>query len=391
MSSKATGVTVGIACGGTGGHLFPGLAVASEVAAKGARVVLFVSPKEVDQQGVAGVRDRYAVEVLPSVAFSARRLPSFAMGVIGGYRRVVRAFASTRPSVVLAMGGFTALPPVLAAKRLGARVVLHESNAIPGRANRWLAPLSDLACAGMTETALRWRARRVCVTGTPVRAEVRSAECLAARRTLGLAEDRPVLLVTGGSQGASGVNRLFLASLPDLARLHPELQFLHLTGDHGFNEVSETYRRLGIPARIWPFSPRMDQLLAASTVVVSRSGASSLSELAARRLPSVLIPYPTAADDHQRANAAVFVDAGAARSLDQVSAGGADLTAQLCELLESESRRSEMAAALARLDRPQAASEIARLMWELIPDATRVGQVDRLSSSRANPIGAHTS
>jgi UDP-N-acetylglucosamine--N-acetylmuramyl-(pentapeptide) pyrophosphoryl-undecaprenol N-acetylglucosamine transferase len=135
----------------------------------------------------------------------------------------------------------------------------------------------------------------------------------------------------------------------------------------------------------------MDQLLAASTVVVSRSGASSLSELAARRLPSVLIPYPTAADDHQRANAAVFVDAGAARSLDQVSAGGADLTAQLCELLESESRRSEMAAALARLDRPQAASEIARLMWELIPDATRVGQVDRLSSSRANPIGAHTS
>jgi UDP-N-acetylglucosamine--N-acetylmuramyl-(pentapeptide) pyrophosphoryl-undecaprenol N-acetylglucosamine transferase len=220
---------------------------------------------------------------------------------------------------------------------------------------------------------------------------VRSAECRAARRTLGLAEDRPVLLVTGGSQGASGVNRLFLASLPDLTRLHPELQFIHLTGDHGFAEVSETYRRLGIPARIWPFSPRMDQLLAASTVVVSRSGASSLSELAARRLPSVLIPYPTAADDHQRANAAVFVDAGAARSLDQVSAGGADLTAQLCELLESESRRSEMAAALARLDRPQAASEIARLMWELIPDATRVGQVDRLSSSRANPIGAHTS
>lgn len=391
MSSHPTGVTVGIACGGTGGHLFPGLAVASEVAAKGARVVLFVSPKEVDQQGVAGVRDRYAVEVLPSVAFSPRRLPSFLMGVVGGYRRVVRAFASTRPSVVLAMGGFTALPPVLAAKRLGARVVLHESNAIPGRANRWLAPLSDLACAGMTETALRWKARRVCVTGTPVRSEVRSAECLAARQSLGLAADRPVLLVTGGSQGASGVNRLFLASLPDLARLHPELQFIHLTGEHGFREVSDTYRRLGIPALIWPFSPRMDQVLAASSLVVSRSGASSLSELAARRLPSVLIPYPIAADDHQRANASVFVQAGAARSLDQVSASGADLTAMLCELLESEPTRTAMAGALAQLDRPKAASEIARLMWELIPDAARTGRLESLPSEPSKPLGVHSS
>lgn len=391
MSSKASGVTVGIACGGTGGHLFPGLAVASEVAARGARVVLFVSPKEVDRQGVAGVRDRYAVEVLPSVAFDVRRLPSFLMGVLGGYRRVRRVFHSARPSVVLAMGGFTALPPVLAARRLGARVVLHESNAIPGRANRWLAPLADLACAGMTETALRWRVRRVCVTGTPVRSEVRLAECGSARRALGLAEDRPVLLVTGGSQGASGVNRLFLASLPDLARRHPELQFIHLTGEHGFTEASDIFRRHGIPARIWPFSPRMDQLLAASTVVVSRSGASSLSELSARRLPSVLIPYPTAADDHQRANASVFVRAGAARSLDQVSATGADLTGLLCEILESEGSRISMAEALARLDRPAAASEMARLMWDLIPESARVSQPEFAPSSKSKPIGVLTS
>lgn len=391
MTPRASGVTVGIACGGTGGHLFPGLAVAGEVAARGARVVLFVSPKEVDQQGVAGVRDRYDVEVLPSVAFNVRRLPSFLMGVAGGYRRVLHAFRSARPSVVLAMGGFTALPPVLAARRLGSRVVLHESNAIPGRANRWLAPLGDLACAGMTETALRWKARRVCVTGTPVRSEVRAADGSVARRTLGLAEDRPVLLVTGGSQGASGVNRLFLESLPDLSLRHPGLQFIHLTGDAGFAEVSDAYRRLGIPALIWPFSPRMDQLLAASTVVVSRSGASSLSELAARRLPSVLIPYPTAADDHQRANASVFVKAGAALSLDQVSAAGEDLTGLLCGLLESEASRTSMSAALARLDRPAAAPEIARLLWDLIPDAARSGQPNRVPAAGIDPIGVHTS
>ena len=116
-----------------------------------------------------------------------------------------------------------------------------------------------------------------------------------------------------------------------------------------------------------------------------------MSELAARRLPSILIPYPTAADDHQRANAAVFVEAGAARSLDQVTAAGEDLTTLLCELLESESTRAAMAGALSRLDRPEAASEIARRMWELIPDTSRTDTLDRRTPKHGHPVGVHSS
>lgn len=362
MTQLKPGVTVALACGGTGGHLFPGLAVAQELAERGARLVLFVSPKEVDQQGLAASRHRFTVVTLPQVALTRRGFVGFLRGTWQGYRQAVREFKSVRPAAVLAMGGFTAAAPVLAGRRVGARIFLHESNAVPGRANVWLGRLADLGFAGMTDAVAQWRVRRVCVTGTPVRPEIRSAEQGASRRAQGLAEDRPVLLVTGGSQGAHGVNQLFLACLPELAQTFPGLQLVHLTGSADFKEVSETYRRAGIPALIRPFSNQMDQLLAAATVVVSRSGASSLAELAARRLPSVLIPFPSAAGDHQRRNAEVFVRIGAARMVDQTVSDGAALGRSLTELLESETTREEMATALARLDRPQAAAEIAELI-----------------------------
>jgi len=362
MTKVPSGVSVALACGGTGGHLFPGLAVAHELADRGARVILFVSPKEVDQEGVVAARGRFEIVTLPLVAFSRRRAWTFLKGTWDGYRTVEAVFAQGRPAAVLAMGGFTAVAPVLAGRRMGARVFLHESNTVPGRANRWLSRLTEVGCVGFPEAAKRWPNQRVQVTGTPVRKEIRQAESGPSRRAHGLDENRPVLLVTGGSQGAQGVNRLMLACLAGVAHKHSDLQFVHLTGPSDFSSVSEAYGRMGIPALVRPFSHRMDQLLAAATVAVSRSGASSLAEMAARRLPSVLIPYPTAADDHQRHNAAAFVRAGAARMLDQATADGPALGKVLDELLSSSQMRQSMSDALAGLDIPQAATEIAELI-----------------------------
>lgn len=347
-----------IACGGTGGHLFPGLAVGRELRARGVEVTLVVSPKEVDQRALKNCGSEFQVLVLPAVGCSLRHLPRYLSTTWRGYREAMRRCRSWRPEALLAMGGFTAVAPVLAGRRLGIPCYLHESNVIPGRANRWLARVVHHGFVGFEAAAPRLAAPRVTVTGTPVRPEFRKTDPRAARADLGLDAMRPMLLVLGGSQGAQGVNQWVTLSAPALAARHPDLQICHLTGTADQEVVRNAYAAAGVPARVLPFSDRVDTLMAAATVAVSRSGASSLAEIAAVGLPSVLIPYPIAADDHQRANARVFVAAGAARMLDPVSDGPEALVEAVGGLLSDGALRDRFRAALARLDCPGAAVRI---------------------------------
>lgn len=374
--------SVAIACGGTGGHLYPGLAVAHELADRDVTVTLFVSAKEVDQKGVLSARGRFQVVTLPLVAFSPKNLWKFTKVTWTSLRQTSHEFNVRPPLAVLAMGGFTASAPVISGRRRGARIFLHESNTIPGRANRWLGRVAHVGCVGFPEAAHRWRVARICDTGTPVRREIREADSQASRQALGLRVDRPVLLITGGSQGAYGVNQLVLSGLAELNRRHPELQWVHLTGATGFSAVDEAYRRAGVPAKIFPFSQQMDLMLAASSVVVSRSGASSLAEFAARRIPSVLIPYPSAADDHQRYNAMAFARAGAARMLDQNVSDGAALVEAVDALLSTPGLHQQMSLALKELDRPAAAADLAQLILE---------DIKSRKSTHARPSGSEAS
>ncbi|MBL9175821.1 MAG: undecaprenyldiphospho-muramoylpentapeptide beta-N-acetylglucosaminyltransferase [Verrucomicrobiales bacterium] len=350
---------VAIACGGTGGHVFPGLAVAHALAARGIEVVLFVSPKDIDRRSLHGRAAGFRVECLPMVGLTRGNLPLFLRALWRGYRVSLGIFSEWLPDAVLGMGGFTSAGPILAGWRRGAFCCFHESNAVPGRANRWLARLADAGFVGFSSTAGRFPVRRIWVTGTPVRTEFRTANREAACAALGLDPVRPVLLVMGGSQGARGVNQLVVAAVPGLADRFPTLQFCHLTGVSDQEAVRTAYASAGVPALVQPFSDRMDQLMTAATVAVSRSGASSLAELAAVRLPAVLIPYPDATDDHQRLNAEVFASAGAARILDQVTAGPGDLVSALTDLLADPHLRDSMRDALSELDAPDAAERIA--------------------------------
>jgi len=359
MTSPSTVRRVLIACGGTGGHLFPGLAVGRELRARGVEVGLIVSPKEVDQRALRGCDAGFEVLVLPAVGCSLRRLPQFLAATFRGYRRAVRGFRARRPDALLAMGGFTAVAPLLAGRRLGIRSFLHESNVIPGRANRWLARLVDQGFTGFEAAVSRLPARTVTTTGTPVRPEFRQTNPAEARAELGFDANRPLLLVMGGSQGAQGVNQWVTLSAPALTARHPDLQICHLTGRADQGSVHAAYAAAGIAARVLTFSDQMHVLMAAATVAVSRSGASSLAEIAAVRLPTVLIPYPTAADDHQRANARVFVAAGAARMLDPVTERPADLVEAVSGLLSDPELREGFRKALAGLDYPDAAARLA--------------------------------
>jgi UDP-N-acetylglucosamine--N-acetylmuramyl-(pentapeptide) pyrophosphoryl-undecaprenol N-acetylglucosamine transferase len=354
---------IAIACGGTGGHLFPGIAVGDELVNRGCRVQLLISAKEVDQQAVKSALGMETV-ILPAVGLVRGKLLAFALGFWNSYHAAKKAFRNNPPLAVLAMGGFTSAPPVLAGRKFGAVTFFHESNTIPGKANRWLAHVVDQAFVGFPMAANRLLLQNVVTTGTPVRPQFQLTDATACRMALGLQPNRPVLLIMGGSQGASGVNQLVMQALGKLVQDAPELQFLHLTGANDVETARAAYQTQNCKAVVLPFLTEMELALGAATIAISRAGASSLAEIAAMRVPSILIPYPIAADNHQYFNARSFVDSGAALLLHQQGATGEQLAQMVLNLLDDSATCQKMQAALTRWHAPDAAERIAeKMLW----------------------------
>lgn len=388
----AAGLCVGIACGGTGGHLFPAVAVSEVLRDRGVRVTLFVSPKEVDQRAVQGLRG-VDVMVLPAAAWQAGTRLACLSGVVASWARVRRRLKGGDRWVVLGMGGFSSVPVVLAGWWSGFPVVLHEANAVAGRANRLLARWADRVLVGFEETARVWRGVRPVVTGMPVRREIvevggwdadrRLEERRRIWNELGLDPERPTVLVVGGSQGARGLNDRVVACAVEWHRAtRTGPQWIHLAGPRDEHRVRESYRLAGVRAVVMGFTDRMGGFLAGATAVVARSGASFLAELAAVRIPAVLVPFPAAADDHQWHNARLYAGSGAARLVPQAEADPARLRAELEPLLQEGQVRTAMESALARWHRPGAAVRVA----EVLLRAGRVEGVEarcRSASGRA--------
>ena len=356
---------VAIACGGTGGHLFPGLAVAEQLRLLDCDVTLLISPKEVDQHAVKCALGM-EVATLPAVGLTRHGFQAFMAGCWRSYRLCRRLFRDRPPQAVLAMGGFTSAPPVLAGKACGAATFVHESNTIPGKANRWLAHFVDQAFVGFPSAAGRLHHTNVLCTGTPVRPQFQAAAPAACRLALGASPARPLLLVMGGSQGASGINDLMLEALAPLSNAVPDLQFIHLAGSNDVARVQAAYDAQKARAIVRPFLTEIEWALGAAIVAVSRAGASSLAELAAMRLPSVLIPYPVAADNHQLHNARAFVDTGAALLLEETGASGARLASLILSLVQHPDAHAAMAQALERWHQAHAAELIAERILALL-------------------------
>ncbi|MBE2204774.1 MAG: undecaprenyldiphospho-muramoylpentapeptide beta-N-acetylglucosaminyltransferase [Chthoniobacterales bacterium] len=360
-----------IACGGTGGHLFPGLAVAEALHARGHEVLLFVSEKEIDTLALKA-RPEFRSEKLPSIG-----LPS--MIVSPAFVRFVRRFWESfshcgkiyrkfRPSVVLGMGGFTSTAPVLAARMRGLPAFIHESNAIPGRANRLAAKFASKVFLGFEEARQLLPRAQCVVTGTPVRKNLgQPMDRASARKLFHLDPERKTLLVMGGSQGASGINQLLFKSAP---LLHgSEIQIIHLTGERDDRLAAANYQRDGIPHYVSPFHHRMEEAYSAADAVLSRAGASSLSEISRFSLPSILIPYPFATDDHQTANARIYVKAGAAEILAEGETGAERLAAMISNLLGDDQRRERMAVAAGGISSGSASNCLAEEMERAVKEA----------------------
>jgi UDP-N-acetylglucosamine--N-acetylmuramyl-(pentapeptide) pyrophosphoryl-undecaprenol N-acetylglucosamine transferase len=391
MNQPITRPWVALACGGTGGHLFPGIAVGEVLAAHGCAVTLMISSKEIDRRG-ASLAPQFECITLPAVGLERGREFEFLRGGWRSYRTASREFRARRPAAVLAMGGFTAAAPVLAGRRMGAATFLHESNSIPGRANRWLARWVDRAFVGFPQTAARLRHCGISVTGTPVRARFGTVVRERCRLELGLDPDDPVLLVMGGSQGASAINDLVLAALPRLHQQVPGLQIIHLTGAGNYSRVEQAYHGWQGRVLVKDFAAEMETIMGAATLAITRAGASTLAELAASGLASVLVPYPRASDNHQYYNARALADTGSARMMEEASASPVALASTVKEIVENAEARRLMREALSRWHRPEAALQIAAEIMERIGmtllKRVETGSAPRLEVTRENGVAA---
>jgi UDP-N-acetylglucosamine--N-acetylmuramyl-(pentapeptide) pyrophosphoryl-undecaprenol N-acetylglucosamine transferase len=351
-----------IACGGTGGHLFPGLAVAEVLRSRGHEVMLFVSEKEIDALAMSG-RSEFRFQKLPTVGLPSPFSPKI-FGFLGRFAESLRVCRSVyrkfKPHAVLGMGGFTSTAPVMAGKMRGIPTFIHESNAIPGKANRVTARMVRAVLLGFKECAPFFPRARTEVTGTPIRRELQPMDKKIARQKLGLREDLTTLLVMGGSQGASGINQAVIKSLPSLH--DTPVQVIHLTGTREERLVADNYQREKIPAHVAAFHHAMEEVYSAADLAIARSGAASLAELAAFSLPAILIPYPYAAEDHQTRNAEIFVRAGAAVLLKESDLSAELLAQKIRELIDHPSQLQRLAEVSARLAPKNAAALVVETM-----------------------------
>jgi len=346
-----------IACGGSGGHLLPGLAVAETLAGRRHQVKLLVSKKSVDQAASSALTGSCAgsaitVQAVGAVGYTGSRgLMRFCVRLAQAVGDCADIYKEFQPDAVLGMGGFTSAPAVMAARwRYRTATLIHESNAVPGKANHWTGKLADHIAVGLPDCAKFFGSKPVTVTGTPIRSALRQGKVPGAHARIGLDPARLTVLVMGGSQGSQAINATLAGALPWLADWKERMQFVHLSGARDEAAVRETYENNGFKATVMNFCQEMELPYSAADLVIARSGAATLTELAAFALPAILIPFP-GAGDHQRQNARVFERVGAARIVEQTAADGVptlgaeQLANEISALLDKESVRVRMAEA----------------------------------------------
>jgi len=304
-----------IACGGTGGHFYPGLVLGQALKAKGHQPLFLLRKGDPAFATLESLRLPSAeADVLGLPRGLLADWPSWTWRSAWGFRTVARIIRTWRPDAVVGMGAYLTLPAALFARLRGIPVLLHESNARLGLANRLARPMASRVAFGLPGPDLGSRAL---LTGTPVRAALLNLPPPGeARRALGLDPDRRTLLVFGGSQGAEALNRLALGALRSLAARRPgSVQALLIAG----RRLAEAARGLarGLPVVVLDYLEEMEKAFAAADLVVCRSGAGTVAELIATRRPAILVPYPHAAGRHQSHNVRVLEEAGAALALEE--------------------------------------------------------------------------
>lgn len=340
-----------ISCGGTGGHVSPGISLAEGLSARGHEVVLLISMKKVDARLVEKY-PRLRFERMPGAGFSWHpvRMARFAASQATALKYCMGRVREMRPDVVVGFGGFTSAPAAAAARLLGVPFALHEANRVPGMAIRAMGRFAERVYLPLGIRLSGVRAAATRHAGLPVRSEIARVPAASAREALGLDPKQKVLVILGGSQGASSLNSWARSRLETLASA--KVQVVCVTGlGKGEPERRTLMSGSGEPvsALFMPFCDRVGDLLSAADLVVSRAGAGTLAELVRCEVPAVLVPYPHAASDHQRANAAFFERQGGGLVVEEAALGNLHL--EVLDLVYNDWLLRQFRGNLKRMDR----------------------------------------
>jgi UDP-N-acetylglucosamine--N-acetylmuramyl-(pentapeptide) pyrophosphoryl-undecaprenol N-acetylglucosamine transferase len=351
--------------GGTGGHIYPALAVAEQITQKndGSSILFFCSCRDIDARIMS--KSGYEFLPLPAVGLSKspRQFFQFCMQLVKSYYFVKHILmAYRRNAAVIGTGGFVSAPVVFAAKSLKIPVYLVNTDSVPGKANRLLSRYAKKIFVQFEQSKEYFSNRDVEVVGCPLRSDFQNPSRHKAFSDLALEEGKKVLLVTGASSGASNINDAMMSILPELSPFAADWQVVHLTGVLHIDEVQRAIKGLDMTYHAVDYYDDMPSLLAAADVVVGRAGAVSVAEFAAAGVPAVCLPYPYHKDNHQTKNAQVLVDASAAMIVDDNTESPAqtarDLLAALTDLLGNESKRTAMAVSARDIGTTDAAERI---------------------------------
>lgn len=351
-----------IAGGGTGGHLFPGIALAEEVVTRHhANDVLFVGTARGLEARVVPASG-FKLELIEATGVKGRGLS----GLIGGLARVPLAVAQSMrilkawgPDVVVGVGGYASFPVVLAAFLMGIPTAVQEQNALPGLTNRLLGRIVRRVFVSFDEARSFFPAKKVQNVGNPIRKAL--MENFLRPQSF---HDRFRILIFGGSQGAHAINVAAVDAIQRLAM--DDLEIHHQTGKNDLEATRRAYQEAGIRARVVEFIDDMSAAYAQSDLVICRAGATTLAELTCCKKAAVLIPFPHAADNHQEVNARSLVDRGAAVMIRQSELTGESLAAVIRELHDDPEKRRKMERAAGSLGRPEAAKEIADVCVQMV-------------------------
>ncbi len=353
-----------IAGGGTGGHLFPGIALAEEVLTRHHRnEVVFVGTHRGLEARVVPAAG-YPLEIIRAQGLKGMGLVKFVKALVAlplAFFESMSLLRKHKPDVVVGVGGYASGPVVLAAWLLGIPTAVQEQNAYPGFTNRTLARFVDMAFVSFEEAKAHFRPGRVQLVGNPIR---RALMDNYLRSTL--AHDRFTVLVFGGSLGARTINQRMIEALGHLEDLKDQVHFVHQTGKNEPDAMRKAYADRGFSAEVLEFIDDMSKAYARAELVVCRAGATTLAELTVCKKASILIPYPHAADDHQVKNGQALVDAGAAVMFRESELTGEKLAQEIRALITDPARRKKMEKRAGLLGRPEAAKELADVLVELM-------------------------
>lgn len=345
-----------LAGGGTGGHLFPGLAVASEWKKRGGEVLFVGTPLGLEKDLIP--RHGFALQFIEVSKLKGagflNRLKTF-LGLPKALRASFKILRIEKPDVVLGIGGYASGPLVLAAYLKRLPTAIMEQNAYPGLTNRILGRFAQKIFLSFEKAQPFFNERKVLITGNPILAR------MVEKSLIGRSSADPdglSLLVCGGSQGAHRINEVFLDCVESINKEFPTLRIIHQTGTRDYEWVSTEVKKRELKSEVAAFFHDLDDKYASSSLVIARSGAGTVTELALWGLPSILIPFPYAADDHQKKNAEALVSENAAVLLEEKELNKEKLLSVVRKLLSDQELRKQMSVAALKLARPNAAKEI---------------------------------